>query len=120
MENSFEASSEQIPTKEEVLGTMTSLFGKLFNNQEDSGLIEDKITVEKNDEVGFLRVLEVTRSGEKGEEKIELVYIKGGEPFEGYSRMSSGIDSVLYDEDGIPCGGTNVAEYVDGVWVENV
>jgi hypothetical protein len=120
MKNPHESGLEQIPTKEEVLGTMTSLFGKLFNNQEDSGLIEDKITVEKNDEVGILRVLEVTRSGENGEEKIELVYIKGGEPFEGYSRMSSGIDSVLYDAGGVPCGGTNVAEYVNGVWIENI
>ncbi len=34
--------------------------------------------------------------------------------------MSSGIDSVLYDADGMPCGGTNVAEYVDGVWTENI
>lgn len=121
MTNSFEASLEQIPTKEQVLRIMSSLFIKLTNSkEEDSGLIEEKITVEKNDEGGTLRVLEITCPGEKEGEKTELVYIKGGEPFEGYSRMSSGIDSVIYDADGVPCGGTNVAEYIDGTWVENV
>lgn len=120
MTYSHEAGPEQIPTKEEVVGVIENIIGKISSGEGSAETKERAVTIERYDEQG-LYVLELTVSEKESiEEKQEYTYVRAGAYPDGYQRLTTGIDIVYYDESGIPCAGpmSNVAEFVNGQWVE--
>ncbi|MBP6974818.1 MAG: hypothetical protein KBB54_02635 [Candidatus Pacebacteria bacterium] len=115
-ESSPEAGPERIPTREDVLAVMNGGIHKIIDRSAGIENLKTEITLEKHDDEGVLRVLEMTFSGDPESEstKIEATYIKAGS-FAGYSRLTTGIDLTYYDSNGVPCGGpySNVFELID-------
>lgn len=116
----LERIQEELPKKAEVMSVIESVVSKLeVGLLRDTGTETREIPISKteSDEQG-LYLLEANICRESGELDAQYIYTRKGEYPDGIARLSTGIDVVYYDEGGIPCGGTNVAEYRAGVWIE--
>lgn len=97
-----ESQSENMPTREEVL----AVFARVIKG-------EYKEVQACEDEKG-LYLLEVEVPGELENETTEYAYRRQGN-YKEFSTRSTVIQVVHY-KDGIPVGGTTVADYDDGEW----
>ena len=97
-----ESQSENMPTREEILAVFEQVI---------EGKYKEVRACE--DEEG-LYLLEVVVPGEKENEVTEYAYRRQGN-YKEFSTRSTVIQ-VVYYKDGIPVGGTSVADYVDGKW----
>ncbi len=93
---------EHFPTLAEVVSILKKLIKKEFTE------------VRKREDANGLYLLEVTVPGESEGETTEYAYRRKGN-FKECQRLETGIDKMEYF-DGIPAGGTSVAEYIDGKW----
>lgn len=106
MENQFEKGPERIPTKDEVMEVI-------------SRFAENTVPVrELSDEQG-LYLLEVKIEGQNPGETTQYEYMRKGQFADGNQSLGTVIHVVFY-EDGVPCGGNDVANYnpETGEWVE--
>lgn len=99
---SNESGAERTPNEREVLNQLESIIGKDF-----------EIVRSLEDERG-LYLLEVNTTDEAGD-LAQYSYHRAGKFKEATSTVTA-IDVVFYMGD-IPCGGTTLATYADGVWV---
>lgn len=116
--STFEVGPEAIPTKEKVVGLIKGIIEKLAKEKlATEG--EGEVTFEHCDEQG-LYALEVTVRGESVGDTNEYTYVRDGKHSGGFQRIGTGIDITYYGKDGYPCAGpmTNVAEFVNGQWIE--
>jgi hypothetical protein len=106
MENAFERGQEMIPTRDEVM-EVVSRFAEGF-----------VLVRELSDEQG-LYLLEAKIEGEKPGETTQFEYMRKGQ-FPNGNQSSETVIHVVFYQDGIPCGGHDVAnrDSVTGEWVE--
>lgn len=101
-ENTFEQ-EERIPTFEEVKLVLESVLeGKVYKE-------ERKLEDEKG-----VYLWEV--SVEDSEGKAEYNYTRKGRHATNIQASYSGIDVTLYDTDGMPCGGSSMAKFINNKW----
>jgi hypothetical protein len=103
--NGYEETREYIPTPEEVVSVIKEIIG-------DKEYKEGK---RREDEKG-LYFLELVITEEDGT-TTEYSYLRAGKYKEGQA-LNSVINVVFYDGDGIPVGGHNVADCIDGKWIK--
>ena len=102
-----ETKVEHIPSKEEVLGQLRDIIGTEF-----------KETRTKVDDKGLF-LLEVEVAGEKEGHVTEYSYRRDVSPNkkrEGENAPKYHSIDIVYYEEGMPAGGTDVAKCVNGVW----
>lgn len=103
---------EQFPTQEEIKSVFeTILKGKPYKELKELQVLSDEKGVCRYD-------IEVTF--ENGE-KIEYNYQKATNDYRDKSlsaaaQFSASIHTIEYGSDGVPCGGTTAANYLDGRW----
>jgi hypothetical protein len=104
MKNPFETAPEFIPTKEEVLGVIK-------RHAENASFVR-----ELSDSSG-LYLLEAKAGGERSGEFIEYLYLRKGE-FPNQNATAATHINVVYYEDGVPVGGSNISNYNEqtGQW----
>ncbi|MBP6912501.1 MAG: hypothetical protein KBB86_01050 [Candidatus Pacebacteria bacterium] len=111
MNNSpLENGPEQFPSKEEI----ASVFESILKGKEYT-----EVRFESDDNGISLYEIEVTL--EDGF-KVEYNYQKATYDYKNPAihpnlQFSASIQSIEYDEDGMPCGGEGVANYRDGAWI---
>ena len=104
MNNSFETGPELIPTREEVLEIMRRYDEKAV------------LVRELSDSLGIY-LLEAKAGGKKSGEFNEYLYLRKGE-FPNQNATAATHINVVYYEDGVPVGGSNISNYNEqtGQW----
>ncbi len=97
------SSLETIPGTEQVRAALRELAGAKGTE-----------TVLREDAEGVY-LIEWTVPGEAPGEKTEYAYRRKGK-FKEHGTAATNIDVVFYDADGIPSGGSVLAEWIDGRW----
>ena len=100
---SFESQSELIPTTESIKAVFDALLADRIHKERRK--FEDKLGT-------YLWEVEFEVEGGT----VEFNYMRKGRYEKGGSASATKIHVVYFDEDGMPDGGEDIAEFVNGTW----
>lgn len=109
MKNQSERGPERFPSREELKSVFETILqgkkyeeGRLLSNADGVYLYEAEVTSESGEKVLYIY------------QKAKNNYRNSSLPAAG--QFSASIHTTEFDSEGIPCGGTSVANYLDGKW----